>query len=104
VNWFGGGGYVGLRQAEAATMRCLALPVIRDRDGRQLRDTRPYVGPGGDAVCAAFAGTSGTACSCSVYQARPEACRAFEPGTLKRMAVRFEAGLGSDPLAHPGGD
>jgi hypothetical protein len=102
VSPFGGDGYVGLLQGEAARTGRLALSVVPDprRHGLELLGTRSQAGPGDSyTVCAAFAGTAGAACSCSVYQHRPQQCAAFQPRGLNGRAARFEAGLGPDPLA-----
>jgi Fe-S-cluster containining protein len=99
VNWFGYEGYVDLQPEEAATMRRLGLPVIPDPEGLDQLGTQPHGAPGGETICAAFAGAVGGPCSCSVYPDRPGRCRSFEPGGLKCRAARFEAGLGPDPLA-----
>jgi Fe-S-cluster containining protein len=92
VDYFGGPDYVPLHRGEAARMRRLGLPVISARWGESL-GTRPHDGPRGPAVCAAFAGTVGQSCACSIYPDRPVECRRFERGSLACRSTRLEAGL-----------
>jgi Fe-S-cluster containining protein len=50
-------------------------------------------------VCKAFKGTVGGLCSCGIYDYRPEACRAFKPGSSDCVDARIEAGLTARPVA-----
>ena len=47
----------------------------------------------GHVTCISLRGSVGKQCSCSIYKARPEACRDFEPGTFACAAAREEAGI-----------
>jgi Fe-S-cluster containining protein len=97
IDPFGRTRYVALAPAEAGRLSRLGLPVLTrtDFDGEEHPQlgTRPSDGPGGETVCAAFAGTVGEACGCSVYPDRPSACRSFEAGASKCRWARSEAGL-----------
>lgn len=44
-------------------------------------------------VCVALRGVVGDRVSCSIYEARPDACRGFEPGARGCLEARCEAGL-----------
>jgi len=44
--------------------------------------------------CAALDGVVGLSCSCRVYDARPQICRVFPPGSTNCLAARAERGLG----------
>jgi Fe-S-cluster containining protein len=77
-------------------MRRLRLPVVWD-GGQALLGTRPYAGPGGDTVCAAFEGDVGGYCGCGIYARRPEACRRFEVAGFLCRQARRDAGLPGCP-------
>jgi len=47
----------------------------------------------GHITCISLRGSVGRQCSCSIYDARPEACRDFKPGEYACKAAREEAGL-----------
>ena len=47
----------------------------------------------GNVVCVGLRGTVGRRVSCRLYEARPEVCRKFEPGSLSCKAARAQAGL-----------
>jgi Fe-S-cluster containining protein len=47
----------------------------------------------GHITCISLRGSVGRQCSCSIYDARPEACRKFKPGDHPCKAAREEAGL-----------
>lgn len=44
-------------------------------------------------VCVALRGRIGGAVSCTIYDQRPDVCRAFEPGSSLCLGAREEAGL-----------
>ena len=44
-------------------------------------------------VCAFLRGTPGKRCSCSIYETRPEICRAFQLGSRPCREARAEIGL-----------
>jgi Fe-S-cluster containining protein len=76
------------------------LPVILQRQGGDPPEFLPKLGTKLSAnamkVCAAFEGNAGSTCSCSIYEARPSACRQFEVGSIAcreaRRLIRGEAG------------
>jgi Fe-S-cluster containining protein len=90
------GGYVALTAAEAEAAGRLGLPVVGWGEGALL-GTVPHAGRGGGRACAAFAGTVGGRCACSVYAERPAACRLFATGSLACRLARHAAGLGALP-------
>jgi Fe-S-cluster containining protein len=92
VDVFGMVGYVALTVLEAARMERLGLPVVNEGKESFLGTWR-HAGPGGDRICAAFAGTVGEGCGCSIYPGRPGKCRQFEVGGINCLAARREAGL-----------
>jgi Fe-S-cluster containining protein len=94
IDYFGTAGYIQLEPAERVRMRTLELPVV-EWHGQQLLATRPHDGPGGETCCAAFSGTVGRRCACTIHPFRPEACRAFEPGSAGCLFAREAAGLGT---------
>jgi Fe-S-cluster containining protein len=47
----------------------------------------------GHRVCAAFEGRIANKCSCSIYDKRPHACRAFRPGNWLCKRERKRVGL-----------
>lgn len=75
-----GNAYVYLDRSEAATLRGLGLPVVRGPLDGFCLGARPHAGAGGRPACAAFVGTLGAGCDCSVYEDRPSVCREFEVG------------------------
>src|SRR5262249_32251956 len=93
VDLFGDDGFVHLTDEEADGMRRVGLPVVNGYHGRPLLGTVPHSGPGGDTICAAFAGHVGGSCGCSIYPDRPKLCRDFQPGGFKCLVARREAGL-----------
>jgi hypothetical protein len=69
-------GYVTLTDNERRRVRRLGLPVVRRGEERRL-GTVPYAGEGGERICAAFGGTVGEPCGCTIYPDRPRECRDF---------------------------
>jgi len=55
----------------------------------------------GRRVCVALSGLAGGACSCGVYENRPEACRRFEVGGPLCVAARQRLGLPVEADALP---
>src|SRR5205085_1499056 len=47
----------------------------------------------GRCVCVALRGTVGRRASCSIYERRPEACRALSAGSEECLKARRQAGL-----------
>ena len=47
----------------------------------------------GHITCVALNGAVGASCSCGIYEARPRACREFEPGSEVCLAAREEFGI-----------
>lgn len=92
VDYFGGDGYIDLAPGEDRRMRRLGLAVVSFH-GAPLLETRPHAGPGGDTACAAFVGTVGVACHCSIYPDRPQSCRRFQVGSPGCRFAREAAGL-----------
>jgi len=45
-------------------------------------------------VCCTLRGRVGERCSCTIYDRRPGACRAFEPGSSACLLARAAAGVG----------
>jgi Fe-S-cluster containining protein len=89
---FGMVGYVALTVLESARMEKWGLPVVTEGEESFL-GTWPHDGPGGDRICAAFAGKVGEVCGCSIYPGRPGKCRQFEVGGFHCRAARKDAGL-----------
>jgi Fe-S-cluster containining protein len=94
VSPYSGDAYVALHESEVSRMTLAQLPVILQRQGGDPPEFLPRLGTklSGHAikVCAAFEGDARTACSCSIYESRPNACRQFEAGsTACREARRF---------------
>ena len=48
----------------------------------------------GHKTCISLRGSVGKQCSCSIYEARPDACREFEPGEFPCLEAREAAGIG----------
>lgn len=57
-----------------------------------LRDDYPLMRTEG-ARCVALRGEVGERCSCAIYEARPLACRNFQPGSMLCLEARTAAGL-----------
>jgi uncharacterized protein len=44
-------------------------------------------------VCVALQGSLGTSVPCAIYEQRPDACRAFRPGSRACLRLRAQVGL-----------
>jgi Fe-S-cluster containining protein len=76
----------GMQTAPLAVMRSRRLRVIvRDEDGNREVTS-------GEA-CTGLRGIVGQRCWCSIYDARPDACRKFKPGGEGCLGARREIGL-----------
>ena len=74
--------------------RIAALPeqlVAPDESGMRCTGNR----------CNALTGTVGEATSCSVYDARPDVCRACQPGDADCLMARARFGLPVAPATRP---
>ncbi|OAI41814.1 hypothetical protein AYO40_07005, partial [Planctomycetaceae bacterium SCGC AG-212-D15] len=88
-----GPGYVLLEEGEPERLAKLALPVVRDGEGKLRLGIVPHDAPGGSDACVAFEGAPGFPCTCTIYQARPTRCRQFEMGSEACRTARLRAGL-----------
>lgn len=86
-------------------------PVLRrDRsDARQIprhlvREDLPLLKTVGNR-CIALTGSVGISTGCSIYEARPAACRAFQPGSALCLEAREACGISTERHleTHPGG-
>lgn len=78
--------YVGLTVADV-----VRLPPAYGGQVLEAPTYRALACPGGR--CCALEGQVGESTSCAIYEARPGACRAFEPGGNDCLAARARAGL-----------
>jgi Fe-S-cluster containining protein len=85
-------GYVYLNRDESKRMKRLGLSVVQ-QSGNSFLGTRAGAGAGTELVCVAFRGKVGGECACSIYAARPRACRGFEVGSPLCKEARENAGL-----------
>jgi uncharacterized protein len=92
-----GDGHAPLSRDEARGLRALGLPVVKSPFGGRWLGTEPHDGAGGRPACVAFQGELGGTCRCSVYEARPSACRAFESGDRLCLEARELAGMPTWP-------
>ncbi len=86
--------FVAVTPADAARLgaaRALVVADPRAASGLGLATVRP--GSGACARCAALEGEPGGRVRCAVYDARPEACRAVEPGGAYCLESRARRGL-----------
>ena len=79
-HWTVDGLYRGL------AMRAAQRDVLTHHDGRLK--TCPA------EVCIALKGKAGKRCACAIYDARPDACRSFRPGSEGCLEAREALGLG----------
>jgi hypothetical protein len=90
---FDGTPYVVLERQEARDMRRMGLTVVRASSGDAFLGCRTHDGAGGRPACVAFQGQVGGACACSIYAARPGACRRFAVGERHCRQACARAGL-----------
>jgi Fe-S-cluster containining protein len=92
-----GNAYVALADDEATRLTSLQLPVILQRQGGDPPEVVPKLGTKLSAnamnICVALEGSAGSRCRCSVYEARPLACRQFEVGSKVCREARRRIGL-----------
>jgi Fe-S-cluster containining protein len=94
-----GAGYVRLYDLDLSRLQSRDLPVVyleQPGDGDQV-ETLTLLGTRlddqGFRVCAAFRGSVGQACACTIYADRPSLCRQFEAGSALCRHARLKAGL-----------
>jgi Fe-S-cluster containining protein len=93
LDFFRTSGYIQLTNGEAARMRRLGLPVVREFGQLEL-GTKPHEGgEPGETCCVAFVGRVGESCACAIHADRPGACRRFQAGSEMCKCARSEAGL-----------
>lgn len=78
-------------------MKRLGLPIVID-GGKSYIGTVPFAGADSERICAAFSGTVGGACACSIHPDRPTNCREFEASSVACRMARYEAGI---PASRP---
>ena len=93
-----GDGYVRLYDIDLERLRGTPITVIsQEQIGADPLEVVLQLGTIRDKhdlrVCMALSGVVGQACSCSIYQQRPEACRKFESGDVLCRQARNKAGL-----------
>jgi Fe-S-cluster containining protein len=97
VSPYSGDAYVALSDSEVRRMTLAQLPVILQRQGGEPPEFLPRLGTkvsaGAMTVCAAFEGNARSACSCSIYESRPNACRQFEAGSAACREARRLVGI-----------
>ncbi|MBI3409873.1 MAG: YkgJ family cysteine cluster protein [Planctomycetes bacterium] len=89
-------GYIPVQPDEEAHLSRLGLPVLEivaapPEDRLVLLGTR--INTQRRRVCAAFSGSIGSRCTCTIYQDRPTSCRQFEAGSAECLQARRASGI-----------
>jgi len=93
-----GDGYVRLYDIDLDLVKATGLPIIEQVQGygdppEIISKLGTLIDAEGRRSCAAFAGTVGASCACTIYGQRPNACRRFEAGGSLCRESRRRYGL-----------